>query len=593
MQNIDDRRTSINQILETRRSRLVEELQAIQLHTENVDKAHAWAENLLCLQYDQMLGPNLKAVRNHGLEREYVAVSWTWQHSVYEDPRSGMFRIIRGECRKLSEIRNCVLERVVKYLSHHQISLFWIDQECIDQKDARKKVQAINSMDLVYKNATKSLALTSTPIMTSDGLCLIQILMDGGLAFEDGPGVYVMRPGISITSGLEVVTLLTSLAGDIWWSRAWTFQEEYTANGPIPGELCINAANFRKESTIFLLAFLKRDVQGRYKTVCDNILRRFGRYNVILRQDRRGLEPMSARIFADVSQRSISHPWDTLAITANACGYSARLDTESLSRQGYSLSLSLLAQFLLNGEIIFFDPCHSSAMAQSLLTLDVSSFLRGIQLAYYDLPVYSRQMTFLKDCRLPSVRFCQQGLRTRGFLWSLQPEHKIHTSAFKLPAMPPAREACLVDHPWEALELKYLVGSLEMEHPSLAERLGTWIDGERQELSSKAKIHVDRMAWSLVQAVMQGYILRIGYLVQGDGVGIFIPSWDAKYEPMHVFTTWQPSYAGIGGLDNFVSLEVEILRNGTVRTVGWINGLVFYHGQHPRPVIFAWPCLWI
>ncbi|KAK4907952.1 hypothetical protein LTR49_023101, partial [Elasticomyces elasticus] len=147
-------------------------------------------------------------------------------------------------------------------------------------------------MDLVNKNATKSLGLTSTPILTSDDLCLIQILMDGGLAFEDGQGVYTMRPGISIASGLEVVTLLTSLAGDIWWSRAWTFQEEYTANvrmdlliplgpalcnakfqGPIPGELCINAADFRKESTIFLLAFLKRDVQGHYKAVYHNILK--------------------------------------------------------------------------------------------------------------------------------------------------------------------------------------------------------------------------------------------------------------------------------------------------------------------------------
>ncbi|KAK0954933.1 hypothetical protein LTS01_023648 [Friedmanniomyces endolithicus] len=70
MQNIDDRDTSINQILETRRSQLSEESQAIQHHAENVDKAHEWAANLVCLQCVQMLGPNFKAVRNHGLARD-------------------------------------------------------------------------------------------------------------------------------------------------------------------------------------------------------------------------------------------------------------------------------------------------------------------------------------------------------------------------------------------------------------------------------------------------------------------------------------------------------------------------------------------
>ncbi|KAK4909380.1 hypothetical protein LTR49_021832 [Elasticomyces elasticus] len=224
MQNIDYRGTSINQILEARRSQLSEELQAIQHHAENVDKAHGWAANLVCLQYDQMLGPDFKAVRNHGLAREYVAVSWTWQHSVQEDPRGGMFRITRfGECQKPSGTRNCVLERVVKYLDHSQISLFWIDQECIDQKNTGQKVQAINSMDLLYKNATKSLGLISTPILTRDSLSLIHLLMNGSLAFEDEMGVYAIRPGIGIALGLEVVALLANLAAEMWWSRAWTF----------------------------------------------------------------------------------------------------------------------------------------------------------------------------------------------------------------------------------------------------------------------------------------------------------------------------------------------------------------------------------
>jgi hypothetical protein len=48
----------------------------------------------------------------------------------------------------------------------------------------------------------------------------------------------------------------------------------------------------------------------------------------------------------------IGNAWDTLAITANTCTYRTRLDVQSLADEGRSLSICLLAQFLLNGEII-------------------------------------------------------------------------------------------------------------------------------------------------------------------------------------------------------------------------------------------------
>ncbi len=61
---------------------------------------------------------------------------------------------------------------------------------------------------------------------------------------------------------------------------------------------------------------------------------------------------MSPTIFSDISRRGITEPADQLAIAANCCSYSMRLDTEVLKRGNKSLSLSMLALFLLNGEII-------------------------------------------------------------------------------------------------------------------------------------------------------------------------------------------------------------------------------------------------
>ena len=75
--------------------------------------------------------------------------------------------------------------------------------------------------------------------------------------------------------------------------------------------------------------------------------------------------------------------------------------------------------------------------------------------------------------------------------------------------------------------------------------------------------------------------------------GIFIPHRTEIYKPMQAFTTWQPQMESVDALDSFVSLEVGLLSEGTVRTKRWINGLVFYYGQRPEHVTFAWPQEWM
>lgn len=70
---------------------------------------------------------------------------------------------------------------------------------------------------------------------------------------------------------------------------------------------------------------------------------------------------MSATIFADIKRRGVENAWNTLAIAANTCAYRTRLNVQVLSDEGRSLSLCLLAQFLLNGEITARSVKHNRA----------------------------------------------------------------------------------------------------------------------------------------------------------------------------------------------------------------------------------------
>lgn len=80
-----------------------------------------------------------------------------------------------------------------------------------------------------------------------------------------------------------MVGLLKLITSEPWWSRAWTFWEEYKATinmklliphipafegckrrrasgilGTLAGELCVDSADFRVESTRFCLAYQGR-----------------------------------------------------------------------------------------------------------------------------------------------------------------------------------------------------------------------------------------------------------------------------------------------------------------------------------------------
>jgi hypothetical protein len=414
----DDRRKRLKDLPEAQQSNVVSELRAIQRHAEPVDKAHEWAENLLCLRYQASSDYCFRKIYNCGLEQNFVAVSWTRRPSAREDLNSGKYPVVFpcedkvGKTviqRDTLDIRDSVLEIVVSYLEARRMDTLWTDIACIDQANPDKKAEAINSMDLVYKNAIKSLGLLTTPIYTSTGAHLLGLLLDGDLSYKDNSDNFHIWQNTRDAAVIKVIRILQDLVTDIWWERAWIYQEKYLSGlrmdllillrpsvqvpecyDPIPGEFCVQATKFREQVSIFLLA-CSAIKWKRYHAPYFAMLKTVRKYSITLRRSDGALKPMSATIFADIQRRAVENAWDTLAITTNTCAYRTKLNVQGLVWERRSLSLCLLAQFLLNDEIF---TCSSSkkGAGRSSLQHKINALLHRIQPRLDDLPISTREL---------------------------------------------------------------------------------------------------------------------------------------------------------------------------------------------------------
>ena len=339
----DDRKESLCQILSRRGSSLTSELLTIQRHVEPVEKAHKWAANPRCLLYRKSSPTSFRLIHNRSLSRDFIAISWTWKPSAYESQVCGKYSLMSPtfpKIRKL-DVRNVVFDRIVKCLEYADMNTLWIDRICIDQNSDAKKAKAMNSMDLVYCNAKRSLGLLTNPIRTQKGLRLIQLLLSGQLCCEQKDSCYVFQRGTNYYDIISLIHILHNLTKDPWWTRSWIFQEEYLSGlrmdllipiateihialhaNSVPGELLVGASDLRKYATIFLLAY-KNTHWKHYRGSCEQMLGIIGKYNILLPRPGNGLVCMSAKILADIGERNITEPWDVLAITANACDMTA------------------------------------------------------------------------------------------------------------------------------------------------------------------------------------------------------------------------------------------------------------------------------
>ena len=623
----------------------VSELLEIQRHQVVESKWLEWAKNPLCLCREPQR-PNRK--RKRGVEsaqlsdesttfrriprsgKTYVAVSYTNEASESEQETRliGGYRIIgsaHGNVAAPTKVRDRVFQRAMSYADYHRVNLIWIDNECINRDDQDEHEMAMQSMDLIYSFSKYPVGLLTKPIKTAEQLDLLQGLLHSDFVeYFGGPDPPRLVIEMSVETASKIVDLLDYVTSDKWWTRAWIYQEDHRsaakmtlliprsplisriqAEGElcrIPGELQVKSVVFHEQSTLFCLALLQKKGEewqdGRTK--CEKILGKAGKYNLLyqhgyLAGQGSARMAMSPFIFTDIGNRDIAVAPDLLAIAANCCNYSIRLNTKKLKGTSHSLSLSILALYLLNGEIIMNDK-HD----EKLLKDDIFSYLRQLALNNFDPPVKNKELTFIKKCRFVDVRLTPDGIVTSGRLWKL---HKaIDTDAFTSRTRLEGETGNGLNKYQRSL-LRQLCVELQLQgYKKLSEDLDEYLKDDIDGKWSPEKLYKDLMAERVVEAIRQRMTIHLGCLVGRNPYRSIFVTDPAMETPPYVFTAW--SRAKSGGKtshkiqadrfqDKFVSLAVDAadVENALPRlkTRTWINGLCFFEGEPPRDVVFAYP----
>lgn len=669
---VDDSKKSLRQIAHDHGKSVISLLLDIQREKCSQEKSIPFLKKLECLglprEYHGPYGSYQQYLPRRLIDafecRDYVALSYTWGPSKHEDADHGDYYVQRqaGEHEKSPmqpEVRNCVLRRITQYMRAAGVGLLWIDQhgmfqkmppECEDAADCLHslcdhKREGMQVMDLVYQLSDHPVGLLGRPISSERELKLLGDLLLGDLV-QEIDGNFMFLKHLTADEAWDMLSMLSEITSDDWWQRGWIFQENYRGGvnmqllishstdledmkrsflypngrpvfGAVQGELCFRSILFSEKSTKFCRALQDSgplEIEARLPSgktgqeVIDGILGAAGKYTILLDPS----APMTPTLVRDVERRTITKPWDRLAITANCCRYSVRLNSERLLPK-HSLSLSVLALCLLNGEVV-----HNGRLLdpQTVSNMTVTKYLDKYIFRGVKEPILGGSLTFNKGCRLFHVSLDETGVQTQGHLWELG--DILDTTEFP---------ACST---WQAIgtdagswldrqrRLTYIARLIEPDYPELSHELFDiveWLVGDLDTdivSAGFSKRYMMMMAAEIADAFAEGRLLRLGRLVSEGGdveknpyMSVFVWDWDDEgsgsdspdNQTAYAFTASKRESGGSrlrgnNDLDRHVSFEVSV--EGVVgipelRISRWLPGLCFFSGQERRRVVFPWP----
>ncbi|KAI1330310.1 hypothetical protein F5Y16DRAFT_408762 [Xylariaceae sp. FL0255] len=637
----DDSRNTLRQIISCREKSIASILCDIQDYQCQESQKHClrFLENLECFYFDEPRSTFKRSWINAFEERMYVALSYTWNPCDEEDASAGAFLIESRPRRRRksypSPVRNCVFERILKYMEIMDVTLLWIDRHSIpqkictstcnsifcDHKARHSKEAGLRCMDRVYRQSEHPVALLGRPIESHWDLAILYKILRGKFtAISDVERRYQLLDRIDYQEAKKVLKLLLAITDDAWWQRAWIFQESYKGGnamtllishprfledqkrdyetfGDISGELCVNSQRFSIQTTKFCLAFRSTFNQTRQnKDMVDSILNKAGRYTMLLEESR----TMTPQIISDVEGRGVKQVWDRLAIVGNCCSFPVRMDIERLQENGQSLSLSMLAMCLLNGEMLDNRPFKHHRE----LDMTVSEFLKDRSFKEIPSPLEQHSLTFNKGCRFTDVRFDESGIITKGHLWTLGPIIRTSRFSHRLPWVRSVKGDLDISQHWYLSRL-----SQELDKVPKSKVLARHItDYLRKDASGNAPFQVGEnymlmMLEELCYAIENGETLILGSLNGSEEcMAIFI--WEGNRNPGLIFTSTQPKNPNFGSYEandthRHVSIEVEIApRAGYsnehlphLYVKRWVPGVCFFVGCPRENVVFPWPAV--
>lgn len=537
---------------------------------------------------------------------ECAIISYSWHRPANEREEAGSCLIEddAGWSRR-SEVRYPVWRRAADYMRNEEVEYLWIDKECIAQEDREAKAKAISEMDWLYHHGTHPFGLLTCTIKEEIELHLLaQILLGENFSLKEG----------NTAEAWPAIQLLSEITSDIWWNRAWIYQENYHGGnrinllmpyereletlkakhsdlfGDLKGELVINSIRFSKALTNLCSVFNRSNPPEWQAEVASQITSRAGRYSALL--ERRS--SMSPTIIADVGKRDVTNHPDRLPISANCCSYNIRLDSDKLDKKRHSLSVAILALFLLNGEI--FSEVPGDTTSPPDLTVVESIQRYGFE-GFNPPPFENRLLSFNKKCRFVDPQIAGDGVHTCGHLWQLC-RRTIRISSKQ------AKEWRTVEETLWGLQkymerYEYKKGLLN--EYQIACRLK---ELRKQSPQIPAHKYMWKMAKTLADALKSGSTLRLGFLCNSlenpdwsPPMAVFIcAKEDMDRHGPFVFTSFRPKNTSEGpgyhDVDKHVSLQVGVRDSGELppqlSARAWMHGLWFWT-EAPQPVVFPLP----
>ncbi|KAI0977549.1 hypothetical protein F4678DRAFT_18303 [Xylaria arbuscula] len=576
-------------------------------------------------------------------DREFVAVSYTSDPTDEKEDCKKSYRVENRNGRMFypSTVRDCVWDRVFKYMHNRGVELLWIDRQSIWQqeckglcthKECRQKKAALHTMDIVYTLSHHPVGLLEMSICSIKDLNALETIMRGQLTVRHENPRLRLPDAKGLHEAQKALKLLAAIINDKWWKRAWIFQEAYLARrelnllirhppdleipkrdsrvfGGITGELCIKFDDFLRRATKLCQALQPYSSMP----AIDDVLAAAASYRMLLK-DKRSMTP---QIIKDVIGRDLERASDRLSIIANCCAYPIRLNFQAQER--HSSSLCVLATSLLNGEVLHNSSEHVVKWQAAKMT--VSEYLKAHLFQNFNVPKSKSSLTFKKSCRFSNVHFERQGVLTTGQVWKLGAE--IKTATF--PGIAPRRK----DHsrlptPHQQDRLAQLAKALRsMLCSDLADDIETYLDhssdGTTQSsfgsIMPQEFLHL--MAEEVVRAIDNKKTLRLASLYGSQSTAAYtaIFIWDhenvgdalnpcsgpgdsgREQQPTDfAFTSFGGREKGKTGTDHHVLLQVECRdlrwqRNSDKPRLyikRWLPGVCF-RAYPNTDVIFPWP----
>lgn len=399
-------------------------MEEIQTSRTKRDEASVFVGNLECLRLVDW-GETIKFEKAciNAFEVDCAIISYSWNQPGNQPEVAGSWFVEDG---RRSIVPDYVWRRAADYMQSEEVEYLWIDAECIAQQDSEAKAKAIGEMDWLYHHGSHPFGMLTRPVKKEIDLHFLAQVLQG----ED----FSLKKG-NTAEAWPAIRLLNEITSDIWWTRAWIYQENYHGGkrmdllmphereletlkaehadlfGDLKGELIINSIQFSRALTDLCSGFIRSNPPKFQKGVASQIISRAGRYSALLKRQ----SSMSPTIIADIGKRDVTNHPDRLDISANCCSYNIRLNRDELDRERHSVSVAILVLFLLNGEIFR----ETSPDRMSPFDLTVVELINRYAFKRFSPPFQPYELTFNKSCRFVDPSIAGDGVHTCGHLWQL------------------------------------------------------------------------------------------------------------------------------------------------------------------------------